>query len=217
MSRDWSGYIGEDKGYRSVKTGKQYVSEKTIADVWRYINKDKKYWSIDGISFTKEKTTYDTDFSRILYLNGSFVKESEHQYRLYGDIHMIYSSSSSSILDQTGGIHESYTKDNETVYYSYWDIDREVIPDGFILRVSSTVTYESLEAAVNNYNEYLQEVGENKDLAAWKVIYGDVQEMSIGEDMTDSEIINRLKSDTTIWNDKVTIGGNDYPYLPPLS
>ena len=203
MSIDWSGYTGEDKGYRSVKTGKQYVSEKTIADVWRYLHKNDKYWVIDGISFTKEKTTHNTDFSRILYLNGSFVKE-------------LYASSSSSIWDQTSGIHESYTKDNKTVYYSYWDKNRESIPDGFGLRVSSTVTYESLEAAVNNYSEYDQEIGDNKDLAAWKVIFGDSQETSIGESMTDSEIINRLKLDTSIWNDYVTIGGKDYPYLPPL-
>ena len=33
MSIDWSGYTGEDKGCKR-KTEKQYVSEKTIADVW---------------------------------------------------------------------------------------------------------------------------------------------------------------------------------------
>ena len=216
MSIDWSGYTGEDKGYKSVKSGKQYVSEKTITDVWRYLHENNKYWIIDGISFTKEKTTNHTDFSRILYLSGSFVKELEHQYRLYGDIHMIYTSNSSSIWDQTSGIHESYTKDNKTVYYSYWDKNRESMPDGFELRVSSTVTYQSLEAAVNNYSEYDQEIGDNKNLAAWKVIFGDSQETSIGESMTDSEIINRLKLDTSIWNYHVIIGGKDYPYLPPL-
>lgn len=214
MSIDWSSYTGEDKGYRSAKTGKQYVSEKTIADVWRYINKDKKYWSIDGISFTKERTYWGIDFSRILYLNGSFVKTGQYEYTIYGPFYMFDASDSSSIYDHTGGDHLSYQQDGKTVYYSFWC---EENTSGFKLSISNTITYESLEAAVNNYNEYSQEVGENKGLAAWKVIYGDVQKMSIGEDMTDSEIINRLKSDTTIWNDKVTIGGNDYPYLPPLS
>ena len=33
---------------------------------------------------------------------------------------------------------------------------------------------------------------------------------------TDEEIVNRLKNDTNIWNEHVTIGGKDYPYLPPL-
>lgn len=81
MSIDWSGYTGEDKGYKSVKSGKQYVSEKTITDVWRYLHENNKYWVIDGISFTKEKAFWGIDFSRILYLNGSFVKTGEHAYK----------------------------------------------------------------------------------------------------------------------------------------
>ena len=213
MSIDWSGYTGEDKGYKSVKSGKQYVSEKTITDVWRYLHENNKYWVIDGISFTKEKAFWGIDFSRILYLNGSFVKTGEHAYKIYGDMYMLYASSDSSIHTNTTGEHFTYQKDEKTVYYSFWHYTNS---SGFGLNVSNTITYQSLEAAVNNYSEYDQEIGDNKDLAAWKVIFGNSQETSIGESMTDSEIINRLKLDTSIWNDHVTIGGKDYPYLPPL-
>lgn len=215
MSIDWSGYTGEDKGYRSVKTGKQYVSEKTISDVWRYLHKDDKYWSIDSISFTKETTTQGTSFSRVLYLNGSFTQLSGHEFSLYGNFKMFYASSSSAIHNQTSNsaTKSSYTKDNKTVYYSYWNMTNS---QGFGLRVSNTVTYQALEAAVNNYNEFDQEIGADVGLAAWKTVYGDASEKTIGNDMTDEEIINRLKNDTNIWNDHVTIGGKDYPYLPPL-
>ena len=214
MSIDWSGYTGEDKGYRSVKTGKQYVSEKTIADVWRYLHKKDKYWVIDGISFSKEKTYWGIDFSRILYLNGSFVKTGQYEYKIYGSFYMFDASSNPSIHTSTSGEHFTYQKDEKTVYYSFWHYANS---SEFDLSISNTITYESLQAAVNNYSEYDQEIGDNKDLAAWKVIFGDSQETSIGESMTDSEIINRLKLDTSIWNDHVTIEGKDYPYLPPLS
>lgn len=215
IPQDWSTYNGEDKGYNQRGTPNNYVSEQTLADVWRYLNRNETYWSIDNISFTKETTTKGTPFSRVLYLNGNFTQISGHEFALYGNFKMFYTSSSSSIHNQTSdtATKSSYTKDNKTVYYSYWNMTDS---GGFGLRVSNTVTYQSLEAAVNNYNEFDQEVGENIGLAAWKAVYGDASEKTIGNDMTDEEILNRLKSDTTIWNNKAIINGKDYPYLPSL-
>lgn len=199
MSRDWSGYTGEDKAYKSVKSGKQYVSEKTITDVWRYLHKDN--YVLGDFVFSKYMrelipvyVSYWSD--NYSYQNG--------EYRIYSPYVLIYSSDDPNFMNAGWSGTIKYDTQDKTVYYSSW---YNYQSGGYI-----RLTAGEPEPILNPYNSLPENLKTNPALAAWKMTY----ESTPGSDMTDEQIINLLKSTTSIWNDHVIIGGKDYPYLPPL-
>ena len=208
MSRDWSRYTGEDKGYRSVKTEKQYVSEQTIIDVWRYLHEND--YVLDDFVFSSFETGNLSSIKGVpcyqVFWADSFYTNSSGESVINPPFFNMYASADPRFTNAGWSGTVTYDEDGRVVYYAYWDTT------GVWGHRSIRLTMGEALPVLNPYDNLPQNVHQNPALAAWKMVY----ENTPGSQMTDEEILVLLKSSTNIWKDYVTIGGKDYPYLPPL-
>lgn len=206
MSIDWSNYNGEDKGYRSITTGNQYVSEQTIIDVWRYLHAND--YVLGNFVFEQFLTADECEIKGLqvyaAFWADNYDFEDNVRTILHSPYFMVYASSDPRFLDVQWSGTKTYDEDEKIVYYAYWNNTYGTI------RLN---TGEGMPPILNPYDKLPANVKQNPASAAWEMVYESVP----GAQMTDEQILTLLKSTTNIWDNKVTIEGKDYPYLPPLS
>lgn len=203
---DWSNYNGEQKGYKRASNNQNYATEKTVADVWKYINKDSYVFNGNSSAYK-----YLSDVGGVqenaycgLWTDSIGGPNSEGTYWAISPACELCASSAN-FLRGTSLRSYIYNNNGQVVYFTVYKVNNT--NSTFVLlmgegKYPKPNSYSNLPDELNTLSTNIERI---VGPIAWEMIYNGVSPTN----MSNEQAINFLKSNGHALDNPIVINNEN--------